>query len=109
MIYLAAPYSHPDPLKRELRYQLVTDYAAALMRHGHEVFSPITHSHPIACRGGLPVEWYFWRSMNRAILAVCDRVVVLKLDGWQQSKGVHAEIKIAQEYGLPVEYMEAQP
>ena len=36
----------------------------------------------------------------------CDRLVVLMLDGWKQSRGVHAEIAIARRLGLPVTFMD---
>ena len=38
---------------------------------------------------------------------MCEKVVVVKMDGWETSKGVAAEIKIANELGKPVEFMEA--
>ncbi len=35
MIYLASPYSHPDPAVREQRFRAAGDTAAALIRAGH--------------------------------------------------------------------------
>jgi hypothetical protein len=32
-------------------------------------------------------------------------LIVLMLDGWEQSRGVNAEIALARELGLPVEYV----
>tara|TARA_R100000049_G_C1927104_1_gene71393 strand:- start:46 stop:267 length:222 start_codon:yes stop_codon:yes gene_type:complete len=43
---------------------------------------------------------------DRAVLAACVKVIVLKQPGWDRSTGVAAEIKIATEMGLPVEFME---
>jgi dCTP diphosphatase len=40
------------------------------------------------------------------MLSKCDRVIVLKLPGWENSKGVAAEIARAEELGLPIEWME---
>ena len=42
IIYLAGPYSHPDPDVREARYQALTDAATKLVMDGHIVFSSIT-------------------------------------------------------------------
>ena len=40
-------------------------------------------------------------------LKLANTVVVLKLDGWRESKGVKAEIAYAARHGIPVAYMEA--
>jgi len=74
------------------------------MRAGHVVFSPIAHSHPIA-RFGLPTDWAYWERQDREHLARCDEVVVLLLDGWQESRGVQAEIRLAETLGKPVRYL----
>lgn len=104
MIYLASPYSHPDPAIREDRFQAVCRAAAALIRDGHAVFSPVAHSHPIAAYG-LPTDWAFWETQMRHHLETSAEVVVLTLDGWQESVGVAAEIAIATELGKPVRYL----
>jgi len=61
MIYLATPYSDPDPEVREFRYREVNKAAAQLISEGHHVFSPISHTHPIAQAGDLPTGWDYWR------------------------------------------------
>jgi hypothetical protein len=72
------------------------------MRAGFVVFSPITHSHPIHLHG-VPGDWGYWEAFDRVMIGACSRVVVLRLDGWKESRGVKAEISIAQELGKPVE------
>jgi hypothetical protein len=68
------------------------------------VFSPIAHSHSIA-KYGLPVDWSFWEAQDRRLLQACDEVWVLMLDGWCESVGVQAEIRIAQTLGKPVRFV----
>ena len=104
MIYLASPYSHPDPVVREQRFHAACRAAAALLRAGGAVYSPIAHSHPLV-EHGLPTDWAFWEPRNREHLERCDEVVVLMLDGWQASTGVAAEIQIAEGLGKPVRYV----
>lgn len=104
MIYLASPYSHPDPEVRELRYREVCRCAARLMRAGQHVFSPIAHSHGIA-QHGVPGDWAYWESLDRRFLEMCDEVGVLMLDGCHESKGVQAEIRIARELGRPITHL----
>ncbi len=104
MIYLASNYSHDDPAIREARFVAVCQYAAKMMGDGLHVFSPIAMSHPIACHGELPKDWAYWEASDRWFIERCDAVWVLMLDGWADSVGIRAELKIAQELGKPVKY-----
>ena len=104
MIYVASPYSSPDPTVRQQRFEAACRAAAELMRQGKTVFSPIAHSHAL-CAYGLPLDWRFWEQHDRHYLEACDEVVVLMLDGWRQSVGVQAEIAIARELGKPVTFL----
>jgi len=104
LVYLACPYSHPYPDVREARFNAVNKVAARMMRAGVNVISPISHNHPIVTTGDMPGSWEFWEAYCRAILSCCHRIVVLRLDGWQESVGVAAEIKIMEERGFLIEY-----
>jgi len=104
MVYLASPYSDPDPAVRERRFQQACAASANLMRRGILLFSPIAHTHPIALYG-LPKGWEFWEQYDREFLAACERMIVLTLPGWRHSVGVKAEILTMQAMGKPVEYM----
>ena len=110
LTYLAAPYTHSDPAVLEARYVAANRACAALMADG-PVFSPISHSHPVAdyMDPALRLDHAFWQEQDTAILSHCSRVVVLKVDGWRESKGVLAEIAKAYELRIPVEYMEPLP
>lgn len=68
------------------------------------MFSPIVHGHALVDHG-LPTNWPFWERFDREHLAQCDEVVVLMLEGWRESVGVAAEIRIAGELGKPVRYL----
>jgi hypothetical protein len=107
LIYLASPYSHPRPEVQRQRFEAVCRQAASMMGSGEFVFSPIAHTHPIS-GWGLPGDWSFWQSYDRAILSRCDELAVLKLPGWKESTGVAAEIAIAEEFGLAVRFIEPQ-
>lgn len=109
LVYFAAPYSHPDPVVRESRFLAINEAASGLMREGVKLFSPISHTHPIAVAGGLPTGFDYWESYDRAILACCCRLIVYQLDGWRESKGVKAEIEIAKDLGLEIVYMRHIP
>lgn len=120
LTYLAAPYSvtaaRPAGLSNEAwtdyckwlraaRTQLINQAAAALMRKGELIFSPISHSHAIAEDCDLPTNFEFWREFDHAMLEVCGKLIVLKLEGWCESLGVNAEIDMAHSLKLPIVYM----
>lgn len=108
LVYLACPYSfngRDDARAREARFQIVTKVAARLMSEGRSVFSPITHGHPMNMFG-VTVGWDTWAAIDEAILTqCCKEMIVLTLDGWQESRGIAAEIEIAKEAGIPITYM----
>lgn len=104
MRYLASPYSHPSFAVREQRFRDACRATARLLASGITVFSPIVHGHPLVDHG-LPTDWPFWEPYDREHLVRCDGVLVLMLDGWRDSVGVAAEIRIAGELGKPVRYL----
>ena len=104
MIYLASPYTHPDPVVRERRVMLACSATVTLMRRDMIVFSPIVHGHPLL-DFGLPIDWSYWERFDRAFLVRCSELAVLMLDGWDRSDGVASEIKIAKEIEKPVRYL----
>lgn len=104
-VYLASPYSHPDSEMRKARFIGVCIAAGALMKKGMVLFSPIAHTYPIEIHGGLPGNWDFWEKYDRYFVENAQSVLVLTLDGYKESKGVNAEIKIAEERGIEVSYI----
>lgn len=105
LIYLASPYSHPEAEVRQQRFETVCHVAAKLMAEGKHVFSPIAHTHPIALKGDLPLGFDYWEEFDRKMIAACGELWVVRMDGWETSKGVKAEVGIAGELGIPVKYV----
>src|ERR1035437_5608982 len=105
MIYLASPYSHPDPEVMEARFDEICRIAGYLMGQGEVVFSPISHTHPIAVRSTLPRGWDYWERVDREFILASAKLVVAMIDGWRESIGVQAEISIAKDHGIPIEYL----
>jgi nucleoside 2-deoxyribosyltransferase len=104
VIYLCSPYAHPDPAVVEQRFVAACRATAALIREGKTTFSPIVHSYPL-CQLGLPDDWGFWREHDVKYLEACDEVLVLKLQGWERSQGVQAEVAMARALGKPVSFL----
>lgn len=106
IFYLACPYSHDDPAVCERRFKAVNRVAAQLIKQGLFIYSPVSHGYILAKTGDLPTGWSFWESFDRAMLSKCKCLLVLMLDGWKESVGVQAEIKIAGELELHIEYLD---
>jgi hypothetical protein len=106
MIYLASPYSHKDPEVMLDRFRRVCVVAGRLMEIGEIVFSPIAHTHPIALACGLSRGFDYWKRFDEEFISVSHKLVVVTMQGWRESLGVQAEIKIAVELGKRVLFIE---
>ena len=107
ILYLAVPFTHSDPKIRENRFQTACRAAAKLMESGITVFSPLSHSVPIVRHGNLDeLDSTFWLSMDTPILRHCDEILVLCLDGWEESRGVKEEMLFALENNMPITMIE---
>lgn len=106
LTYLATPYSDSDPAVRQRRFEVVNCVAADLIIDGAHIFSPISHTHPIAEAGSLPCGWEFWGEYDLIMLKASEKLIVLRQAGWEKSVGVAGEIGIARELGLLIEYMD---
>jgi hypothetical protein len=106
LVYLAVPYSHEDPAIRQQRFERVSRVAARLMMEGHLIFSPISHTHQMCIEHEMPTDWEFWQKHCLAFVSASSRMIVLKLDGWELSVGVRAEMEFASRMGIRIEFME---
>jgi len=91
LVYLASPYTDPDPTVRATRFQLAVEATAAIMRGGGLVFSPIVHSHPLTAHGLPATDGDFWWPWNSTMLSACDELWILALPGWEESAGIERE------------------
>ena len=108
IIYLACPYTHPDHTVREQRFRLATQAAAELIRQGHIVYSPITMTHPIdvvMAEGTETLGSDYWVQFDEAFMAVCAEMVILQIEGWDESRGIQREIDYFHSKGKPVRFM----
>ena len=106
-VYLASPYSHADERVMFSRFEAACQAAAKLMLAGETVFSPIAHSHPVCVHiAGVQTDFEFWMKQDLPILRCAEKLLVLMLPGWEQSRGVTEEIRVAKTEGIPVEYID---
>ena len=107
-IYLASPYSAPDPHTMELRYLGVMRACHWLLRQRLWTYSPIVHCHEIAKTYALPKDRAYWQEYNDAMLRGADELLVLAIAGWRESTGVTAEIAYAREIDKPTRLLRLQ-
>ncbi len=105
MIYLASPYSDPDWMIREQRYLDVSKIVVKLYDAGVCAYSSIMAWHNIVQKARLPRKFSYYQQIDFEMIDVCDRFVILCLDGWDNSVGVLAEIEYAGSIGREVEHL----
>ena len=106
MIYIASPYSHKSYEIEIQRFQLVEEFTAKLLLKGKMVFSPIVHCHNISEYYKLPKEFEFWKKYCIYFLDKSDELLVYRIPGWEESRGVKEEIQYAVFKEIPVSYVD---
>ncbi|MCS5708713.1 DUF1937 family protein [Candidatus Berkiella cookevillensis] len=106
MAYLASPYTHEEKNIRDTRYLVTAWMAAQLIRDGIHVFSATNHNAMLENFADLTDRLEDWQRFNHCMIKRCDKVIVLKMPGWEKSKGIQDQIKYAQLHSIPVEMME---
>lgn len=108
IVYLACPYTHHDKQVREKRFSAATEAAAHLIRTGRIVFSPITMTHPIdvvLASEDATLGSDYWVDFDEAFMDFCSEMIILDIDGWQQSSGIRREIAFFRAQGKPISIM----
>lgn len=102
LAYLATPYTkYPSGI--EQAFIDAAKLASLLLRAGMKVYSPITHTHPIAIHGNIdPLDHAIWMPFDQAMMEAADVLLVAHMDGWQESYGVALEIKFFDDRGKPI-------
>lgn len=103
--YLASPYTK-YPYGRRAAHDNICKYTAWLLEHGVFVFSPIVNSHHVCeyVSKENMLSHDFWLNVDFKYIKNSRGLIVVKMEGWQDSFGIGEEIKYANELGLPVIY-----
>lgn len=107
LYYLGSPYSHYNEIIRNRRVQLALMSVIELSWQGFHVYSPVIHHHNVITHGGPPSSWgkgSFYQEHDYNMLDRCDGLIVLKLEGWQDSVGLCDEIKRCREFKKNIWY-----
>jgi Domain of unknown function (DUF1937) len=101
-VYLASPYSHADPQVVQTRFKAAEVATAYLLKQSIWTYSPIVHCHALAEAHNFPTDAKYWQKYNHTMIDGAKALLVLKLTGWEASKGVTEEIEYATLVGIPV-------
>jgi|SRR5579884_288218 len=108
IIYLAAPYTDPNPAVRRERFIKVTEASAYLISQNLKVVSPLTATHPIdlvMIKNGIILDSDYWVDNDLMYMEMCTEMIILQLEGWEKSSGIKREVKFFQDHNLPISYM----
>lgn len=104
--YLATPYTK-YPRGLDAAYAEACGHAAWLISKGVPVFSPIAHTHGIAEQSDVDAkDGNYWLKADEPFMANAKGIIVVKMEGWDESAGVKHEIEYFQREGRPIVYLD---
>jgi hypothetical protein len=101
-IYLASPYTSDDKFVQIARYRAALRASAELMKHGEIVFCPVAYGHSVEDKLRQNFPWDYWLRWSKAMLAPAKSLYILTLPGWESSKGLAAEVRMAHDLEIPI-------
>lgn len=105
MYFISSPYSHEIPAVVELRMQQLNMTIAQLTERGVLCVSPLWNHYVLPYSKTMGSDWNFWKVYCENLISRCDGIIVLdNIEGWNQSRGVAAEIEFAIKNGINVLY-----
>ncbi len=110
VFYLSAPYSSADASLRDWRAEVTSQAMRLMAARGQIVICPLVMNH--AAFGEADTEGpdgAYWREIEHRLAATCDRLTVLKLPNWRESRGVRREISLFESLNKPIDYMDCGP
>jgi hypothetical protein len=92
--YVGSPYSK-YAAGLEQAWIDVCKEVARYIQAGVPVYSPIAFCHPVAIHSGLdPLDHKIWLPADRPMMDAAHGLIVLKMDGWEDSTGLKYEIRV---------------
>lgn len=104
--YLCTPYSKYEA-GREQAYLDAAKMTMYLQENSIHLYCPIVHSHTpnkFVSNTKLNNNHDFWLTIDKKFVKHSRGLIVCKMQGWNESKGISIEIDYAKELGLPILY-----
>lgn len=94
LVYVGSPYSK-YPTGIDCAFVETSRLTAELMKRGVKAYSPIAHTHPLARCGDIdPYSHDIWIPFDRAMMDKADAIAILKMTGWDNSRGIDMELEV---------------
>ena len=104
LIYVASPYSKVED-KEALMKAIAKFSGEYMLTHpGQYAVTGLVHHYAASECPTLGTDYAFWEGFCTEFIRKCDKLVVFKYSGWDTSTGVAAEIALATELKIPIEY-----
>jgi hypothetical protein len=104
--YLATPYAK-YPGGPDIACENAAIQASILIKEGIKIFCPITHSHAISrFTKHLEDPHRFWLDFDKPFMKLAKGLIICKLTGYKDSRGIAEEFEYFQSANKPIVYME---
>jgi hypothetical protein len=102
MYFVSSPYSHTDKAVVEQRMALLNKSIAKIQGQ-YFCVTPLWNHYILEYDNSIGSDWNFWKEYCEEMMKRCIGIIVLdNIDGWKESTGVDAEIKLAQKLNKPI-------
>lgn len=106
MIYIASPYSDVSDAVRYDRFIRAQAYTHHLMAQGVVCFSPIAYGRQFEKAFAVAPDYETWLDFNNWMLLASQELRILKLRGWEKSRGIQHELQLAEAHGIAITFAE---
>lgn len=106
--YISNPYNGTDEQK-EMRAEMAARVCGLLLKRGVFAWSPIVHNHAMMKTFNqftLEERQTWMLEFDFSLLKASCGMVVLTIEGWEQSFGVGKEIELCKDLGLPILHLD---
>ena len=102
--YIATPYSKYRA-GLEKAFEDASMISAVLVLAGVRLYCPIAHTHPIAVYGNIPPRNHdIWLPLDKPFMEAASGLLVVKMQGWDESYGIGVEIESFKSQCKPILY-----
>lgn len=103
--FLSSPYTrYAAGLDEAAR--IAAENTGLLRKAGISSFSPIVHGHAVARAAGIdPLGADFWMGGDKPIMEAARGLIVLMMDGWDESEGMAKEDAAFRLVRKPIKFM----
>lgn len=105
-VIVVGPFNTTDVELKKNRVHTIATYCAKIFHEGMIPVSALLSGLAFAEHAELPTDTMTWANFSKQYVKGCDEMHVLKLDGYDTSRGVLLEIEEANRLGIKVVYIE---